>query len=110
MPVEDDNDRAAFLDADEHGVVVTYTTVPGAVVSTFNAIFENAYEGEPAGQFAEVSTQEPQLTMRTSDLPAGGDEGDQIQFTLNGVAYDMRRVGAIEDDGTGFSLMRLNRP
>ena len=109
MPVEDDADRAAFLDADEHGVVVTYTTLALAV-SSFNAIFENAYEGTDAGQFAEVSTQTPQLTMQTSDVPATSAEGDRIQFTFEGVAYDLRRVGDVEDDGTGMSLMRLNSP
>ena len=110
MSVESAEDRAVFLDSDEHGVEVTYTVAATMAVSIFDAIFENAYEGLAGGDFAEVASRAPQLTIQSSDLPAAGAEGDQVQFTARGVAYDYRRTGEIEHDGTGMALMRLTLP
>lgn len=104
MGIETDADRAVFVDADEHGVEVTYTTQAMAV-SVFNAIFENAYEAVEAGEFAALGSRAPQITVPTSYLPAGGDEGDTL--VIAGVTYV--RTGAPEDDGTGMTLLRLNR-
>lgn len=102
MPVESDADRAVFINTDEHGSVVTYTTRSG-VRSTFSAIFDNLHEAFAATDEVEIGGQQPRLTMRTSDVPANSAEGDQVKVA--GATY--KRAGALEPDGTGMTVMPL---
>lgn len=104
MPVESDADRAVFVDADEHGLAVEYWTIAG-VKSEFNAIFENAFEGVDLGDMSQIATRAPRLTLRSSDLPAHGGDGDLV--IVSSVRY--RRIGAVEDDGTGMVQIRLEQ-
>jgi len=96
--------RAVFVNADEHGVAVQYWTRAG-VNHQFNAIFENDHEAVAFGEMSSVATQSPRLTLRQSDLPPFGGDGDTV--IINTVRY--RRAGAPEDDGTGMVMMRLEK-
>lgn len=101
MPVETDADRALFLDNDEFGLAVTWTSAAGSV--SFSAIFDAEY------QLLDVPTLDagaegagPQIHCRTSDLPADAAQGDGV--TVDGTAY---QAVELKPDGTGMTIVRL---
>ena len=94
MAIETAADRAAFLDSDEFGAVVTVAgvSVPG--------IFDAAYLAEDI-LGAGLQGASPRLTCRTADV-AGAAEGAAV--VVDGAAYTLRRQ---EPDGTGMTVLIL---
>lgn len=102
MAAESDADRTAFLDIDAFGESVTWNR-DGAETS-FSALFQRrSVEGLSdfgGGVTHRVST----ITCRDTDLPDGATEGDGV--AVRGIAWLVR---TIEPDGTGMSLLQLEK-
>ena len=76
------------------------TTVTAGDRCTFTAIFDSEYVG--VGD-VEIESSGPALTCRTSDV-ADRAHGDVL--TIDSVGYVIR---GIQPDGTGVTLLRLER-
>lgn len=102
MAAETDADRAGFLDIDEFGETVTWDR--DGAESTFSALFQRR-SVEGLGDFgAGVTHRVSTITCRDADLPEGAVTGDGL--TARGIAYVVR---TIEPDGTGMSLLQLEK-
>jgi len=107
-PIESAADRAVFANADEFGVVVSWTA--GVATTQIAALFDN--EQIETDQFAEGP---PQLTRRgvltfAEDLlPAGAAEGDAVSvaITVPSARTLTGTVAVIERDGTGMCVVRI---
>lgn len=104
MPVEDADDRAAFLDSDDFGVEATYKVAgeDGAEVAIVG-IFDTPHQ-IAAFDNADVADRRPTFFCDADDLPeeASGQGSDTL--TIDGVT---RKVVAHEPDGQGMVLLRL---
>lgn len=106
MPVESDEDRRAFFDADDHGVEATYAPAAGGSAAILGLFLDPSIDVtgfERAGGLDRA----PVFVARTSDIPAGavgGDAGDML--TIGVVSY---RVLNIRPDGTGMTRIELGR-
>jgi hypothetical protein len=89
MPVETDADRAVFVD-------------DGGTAS-FTALFDADYQ-LIAPPFLDGGAEGagPQITARSSDIPAQAVHGDAV--TIDGRAY---RAVEFKPDGTGMTVVRL---
>lgn len=97
--VETSADRLAMLN--DFGVNVTYTR--DRISTTIKCIFDNQFIEVDAGGSVGFAVQEPRLHCRTEDVP-NATEGDT--FVVSGVTY-LSRV--VQDDGTGMTLIQLER-
>jgi hypothetical protein len=77
------------------------TTVTTSSSAKFTAIFDAEYVG--VGELAEVESSGPVLTCQSTDV---ADLGHGETLTVDGVGYVIR---AIQPDGTGVTLLRLER-
>lgn len=104
MPVESDEDRAAFLDPDEFGTVVTYIAA-GRPGLTLNGILDMPATRQMSGPGVEVV--EPSFLVRSAALPDDAEPGAHTGDRL--VLADGRRFmpRAAEPDGTGMTLLLL---
>ncbi|TPK38698.1 hypothetical protein [Mesorhizobium sp. B2-5-3] len=107
MPVETAADRAIFVDADEFGAAVKWTSV--AAVANFSAIFDAEYQLLTLPDLdAGVEASGPQIQCRTSDLPADAAHQDSVQVTdPETSALSNFVVVEIKPDGTGMTVVRL---
>jgi hypothetical protein len=71
--------------------------------STIKGIFDNMHYGVDSPSYFEVSTSEPVLTVKSSDITTL-QRGDSV--TINSQAY---RVHDIQPDGTGISRVLLHK-
>lgn len=112
MPVETAADRLVFLDTDEFGASVVWTSEAGAS-APFPAIFDNEYRlliSDLAPEGAEGS--EPAIMCRTEDLPADAEQEDTLAITQLDEAGASVAVGSFKavefkPDGTGMTMVRL---
>lgn len=107
MPVETEDDRALFVDADEFGCAVSWTR--GATTAGFSAIFDEEYLAIVSPLLdggAEGSG--PRILCRSSDLPAGARQGDTVVVVhpVSGQATSFKAVEMMPD-GTGMTAVRL---
>jgi hypothetical protein len=103
VPVESDEDRAAFFA--DFGVSALYEAAAGGSAA-LTGIFDAPYRSVGVND-VESADARPTFLCRSSDLPAGaegGDVGDTL--TIGAVTY---RVIAHEPDGTGMTLLILGR-
>ena len=107
MPVESEADRLSFLNVAEFGSVVTL--FPNTVNEvTISGIFDNEHYEVDNG-LSVVSSSEPQLQVRTSDVSGvGQDDALNVTDQVNGVTSSYT-VADIQDDGTGITILRLHR-
>lgn len=101
MGVETDEDRAVFVDPDEHGVLVVWYR--GSTPHPFTAIFDAEYQLLTTPLLdggAEGS--EPQIQCRDMDLPPDASQGDAVV-----VAGRNCTAVEIKPDGTGMTVVRL---
>ena len=96
MPVESATDRAVFVNADEFGLVVTWSGAEVAAIPQTGTLLIDTQDG-PATQVRETS-----LIVVEADLPLGADQGNSV--SMNGTDYTVR---SIEADGSGMALVRL---
>lgn len=102
MSVESAADRAAFCDATEFGVSVTWS-VSGTVSAPFDAIFDNGTIDQGVQDGADVLNRPATLSFAEALLPAGAGEGNDL-VTVGGQVYFVK---TIEPDGTGMVAVRL---
>lgn len=105
MPVESDDDRAAFLNSDEFGDSAVYTKLAGGT-ATFTGIFDAPHIAIDLGEVS-ISDRRPTFVCRTADLPsgvAGGDSGDTLE--VDGITY---KVIDLEPDGQGMTRIVLGK-
>lgn len=101
--VEDDDDRAAFLDPDEFGTEARYTPAGGDAVD-MNVILDEASRSVQG--VGEVPSILPfsRAACRTADLPATATEGDRLEIVASGRSF---LVKAIVPDSTGMARLEL---
>lgn len=102
MGIESEDDRLAFLDADEFGVEATYTSVLGGAPRTISGIFDAAAQAVDLGLEVQLASTSPQFLVRTADLTSSGRHGDV--FVINGSTY---KAVDVSPDGTGMSTVKL---
>lgn len=103
-PIEDADDRAAFLDPEEFGSAITWTR--GASSSTLNAIFSRPSILVDGGGEAETIDRAAVLYCREADLPAGYAEDDAIAVDGQAQAF---AVKAVRLTGDGMAYVDLKR-
>lgn len=107
MPVETEEDRALFVDADEFGCAVSWTR--GVATTAFSAIFDEEYIAIASPLLDSVAEGAgPRILCRSSDLPAGARKGDTIVVVhpVTGQATSFKAVEMMPD-GTGMTSVRL---
>lgn len=102
MAVESAADRTVFVDPDDFGEEVTWTV--GATPSTLNVLADAGTVIVDVGETPGIRDAHAVVLCPSADIPAGADEGDAVTF--RGVAHTVR---SIEPDGTGMSVVRLER-
>lgn len=101
--IEDDADRAAFLDTSNFGVLVVYTLQGGAPVS-FSGLLSNASSAVDGLAGPSTILTEAGLTVRAADVPVGAGAGDTV--VIGAVNYSVR---AVMPEGTGLAHIVLER-
>lgn len=102
MTAETDTDRAVFFDIDDFGESVTWSR--DGAESSFSALFQRRSVEGLADFGGGVTHRVSTITCRDTDLPDGAVPGDGL--TARGIAYIVR---TIEPDGTGLSLLQLEK-
>jgi len=102
MAVESAADRAVFVGTDDFGESITWTV--GATPTTLSVVPDAGAALIDDGESSGVLDAHAALLCAAGDIPAGGGQGDAVTF--RGVAHTVR---SIEPDGTGMSLVRLER-
>lgn len=106
MAVEDDDDRAAFVDPDEFGAIVTWTRA-GVLQPAFNAILSRpSVLTMPGGDGVELIDRAASLNCREIDVPSGAAENDPVAV-VDGTGTHAFRCKLIRPDGTGFVTVDL---
>lgn len=102
MAIETAADRAVFLNPDEFGEAVSWT-VGATTVSVAGLAIASALQVD--GQDTPgVMLSQAAFKLAGEDVPSGAGEGNAVTF--RGVAHTVR---SIEPDGTGMTLVRLER-
>ena len=102
MAVESAADRAVFVDPDDFGEAITWTV--GATPSTLNVLAAAGTLQLEGIENPGVLDSRAAFVCREADVPAGAGHGDAVTFRT--VAHTVK---AIEPDGTGMTLVRLER-
>lgn len=102
MAIETDADRAQFVDPDEFGEAFTWTV--GAVVSTVTGVPDTGTIRIEGQEGPGILTAHASLLCRAVDIPTGAAAGDAV--SSRSVAHTVR---SIEPDGTGMTVVRLER-
>lgn len=102
MPIEDDDDRAAFFDADEFGEAVTWSHAGTAVAVT--GLFSTPRTEFRIDDGPGTIGAEAKFICPASALPAGAVQGDTLD--RGGISY---RVRAFLPDGTGLVTAVLEK-
>lgn len=84
-------------------VGVIYTPASGSPFP-LQAVFDSAHLSVDPGTGAPISSSNPILGIRNSDMPAPPTKGDRV--TVRGVQY---RVFDVQADGVAGSLIELHR-
>lgn len=95
MSIDFNADLSEMLDADDHGVSITWNS------STFEGILNKEFYLQEGGSVGGA-TSEPVVYVKSSDV-SGIAENDPI--TVDGAPYT---VALPEADGTGLTAIKLN--
>lgn len=102
MPVESAADRAQFVNANDFGIVASYTPVGGPAVSV-TGIFNRPHLSIAMGD-AATSDAQPTFYCRGADLPADASGGGRDLMLIAGETF---QVVSLQPDGTGMTLLAL---
>jgi len=96
-------DLTAFFQEADFAYAATWTPAAGGGPYTVNVIFDNAYREYGLGE-ADQAGRSPQCMAADDQLAqgAGMKRGDTL--VVNSITY---KVGNVEADGTGVSLITL---
>lgn len=103
MAIETPADRAVFVNADEFGAVVTYTSILTGLPVEISAIWFEPSGGVAINAIA-TDTAQPELCFRTIDVP-DPREGDTVVRASDG--RTMQVATPILPDGEGFTVCAL---
>jgi len=92
-----------FFLTDEHATAAIFTETTSSKVTNVNVIFNNDFVGIEAGGTVVVESADPVLYYESSKI-SGISYGDTFEF--NSLTYLVR---GIEPDGTGVTLVRLEK-
>jgi hypothetical protein len=104
MGIESEADLALFLDPADFGVAAVYRRKATVTDIAINGIFDAEHQLLGLSNDVDVSSVQPKLLVRASDLPAGAGDGDTV--TIGAVPYSVRHS---EPDGTGMTTLRLEK-
>ncbi|KQY71347.1 hypothetical protein ASD52_06610 [Ensifer sp. Root142] len=107
MGIETDADRLLFLDLDEFGATVIWTSASGTKPPV-GCIFDDTFVAISAGELE--FTQEGgrvQVTMRTRDVPGDAEHEDGVTVSSDILGSKSFRVVEFQPDGTGMTIVRL---
>jgi hypothetical protein len=102
MGVETAADRAVFVNPADFGVTATYTPVAGSP-SSVNGIKDAPWVNAQVEAFVGVESTHPTFLAETANLP-GVTHGATL--VIAGVTFKVRGV---QDDGTGFTVLILEK-
>jgi hypothetical protein len=106
MPVETDDDRRLFVDADEFAVPVRWTSAGGTAL--FSAIFDDGYALLALPDIdAGVEGSTPQILAVGADIPADAAQDDTLVVRFGLPNAKIYAVVEIKPDGTGMTVVRL---
>lgn len=103
MAVESAADRAALVSSDDWGGEIEYFPLAGGM-ATFEAIFDSAFLQVDVSAGANIGSVGSQFECASDDLPAGAAHGDTVKI---GVVF--YTVSEVEPDGTGMTVVRLDK-
>ena len=103
MAVEDDEDRAAFLDPDDFGTEASYNPQEGDVV-TLAGLYDPGSRKSPGDYGGGFITAPASFTCREGDLPPETADGDLL--FLKGQYFAVR---SFEPDGEGLVVLMLEK-
>lgn len=107
MAIETDADRAVFTDPRDFGLTITWTGSVGPV--ELAAIFDADYLLLSSDLVdGGVEGNQPQITIRSADLPPFAAQGDAVSFP-DPDTTELRSFVVVElkPDGTGMTVVRL---
>ncbi|KQW62864.1 MULTISPECIES: hypothetical protein [unclassified Ensifer] len=107
MAIETDADRLLFLDEDEFGASIVWTSASGSKPAA-SCIFDDTFVALSAGELE--FTQEGgrvQVTMRTRDVPGDAEHEDGATVSSEMLGSKAFRVVEFQPDGTGMTVVRL---
>ena len=102
MPVESEADRAVFTNADEFGVELVWE---GAALPIPGLPARGTLRQDPHGDGPGFLNRNASVKVSEALIPPGaaaGEDGDEVTF-----GSQTFTVVAIEPDGTGFVVVRL---
>lgn len=103
MPVEDDDDRAGFLDPDEFGVEARYTAAGGSPIDLNVRFDEPSREILGIGEVPTIAREARAICLQSA-LPDGADQDDRLELVASGRVF---RVKAIHPDSLGMVRLDL---
>lgn len=107
MPVEDDDDRAAFVDPNEHGVAAFYAR-PGDAAIGLNVIFDApARQSQSMDGSVGTVVVHPRALCVAGHLPAGAREDDMLEIPAPHPHAGRYTVKAVVTDSTGLARLEL---
>ena len=98
----------AFIDLDDFAINATWTVASSGDKYVVTGIFSNEYFPAMDEYGVLVTTSSPQFTMKTNKLPTGAKVDDTLVLPVNDVDTSYK-VKIIEKDGTGISLLHLQK-
>lgn len=98
----------AFIDLDDFAITATWTVASSGDKYVVTGIFSNEYFPAMDEYGVPVTTSSPQFTMKTNKLPTGAKVDDALVLPVNDVDTSYK-VKIIEKDGTGISLLHLQK-
>ena len=98
----------AFIDLDDFAITATWTVASSGDKYVVTGIFSNEYFPAMDEYGIPVTTSSPQFTMKTNKLPTGAKVDDTLVLPVNDVDTSYK-VKIIEKDGTGISLLHLQK-
>jgi hypothetical protein len=103
-----DSASNAFFNNNDWAINVTWTVAATSDKFIVNGIFDKQYYSAPDDFGVAVSSNSPTFTMKTSDIPTGAKVNDSLLIPVNNVDVTYK-VKVIERDGTGVSLLELQK-
>ncbi len=103
-----DSASNAFFNVNDWAIQVTWTVAATSDKYVVTGVFDKTYFSAPDDFGIAVSSNSPSFTMKTSDIPTGAKVDDTLLIPVNDVDVNYK-VKVIERDGTGVSLLQLQK-
>ena len=98
----------AFIDKNDFAINATWNIAASSDNFVVTGIFNNDYYPAMDEYGVPVTTSSPQFTMKTDKIPTGAKVDDALTLPVNDVDTTYK-IKIIERDGTGISLLHLQK-